>query len=295
VWACRADGIDVGGLEIDIAGDVPVGAGLSSSAAICCALAAAICDEFGRPIEPTAVAALARRAENDYVGAPTGVMDQLASMLGTAGHATLLDCRTLASRQVPLDVDDAGFALLVVDTHARHELVSSGYGDRRRACEHAAALLGVTALRDATLDQVESLSDATLARRARHVVTEIDRVRDVVTLLDADRVSEIGPALTASHASLRDDFEVSCHELDVAVDAALAAGALGARMTGGGFGGSAIALCRADDAPAVQSAVEAAYREQGWDRPTTWNVVASAGAQRAVQPLSAPAVNPRTK
>jgi galactokinase len=280
VWACRADGIDVGGLEIDIESDVPVGAGLSSSAAICCSLAAAIVDESGGGVDPRSVAALARRAENDYVGAPTGVMDQLASMLGTPGHATLLDCRTLAARQVPLDLQSARLALLVVDTHARHELVSSGYGDRRRDCERAAEQLGVDALRDATLDQAESLADPTLARRARHVVTEIARVHDVVDLLEAGRTAEIGPALTASHASLRDDFEVSCRELDVVVDTALATGALGARMTGGGFGGSAVVLCAADDAARVQTAVEAAYREQGWDDPTTWSVVPSAGAQR---------------
>jgi galactokinase len=280
VWACGAEGMDIGGLEIDIASDVPVGAGLSSSAAICCALAAAIAEELGREIGPREVAALARRAENDYVGAPTGVMDQLASMLGTPGHATLLDCRSLESRQVPLDLDGAGLSLLLIDTMARHTLVSSAYGDRRRACEEAASLLGVAALRDATVDQAESIDDPTLARRARHVVTEIARVHDVVRLLDAGRTDEIGSALTASHASLRDDFEVSCPELDVAVDAALSSGALGARMTGGGFGGCVIALCRGDGT-AVESAVRLAYREQAWHAPTTWRVVPSAGAHRA--------------
>ena len=281
VWAWGAEGMDIGGLEIDIVSDVPVGAGLSSSAAICCALAAAIAEELGRETHPRQVAALARRAENDYVGAPTGVMDQLASMLGTTGHATLLDCRSLESRQVPLDLAGGGLSLLLVDTGARHTLVSSAYGDRRRACAEAATLLGVAALRDATVDQAESIDDPALARRARHVVTEIARVREVADLLDAGRTDEIGTALTASHASLRDDFEVSCPELDVAVDAALSAGALGARMTGGGFGGCAIALCRADDVAAAETAVRLAYRGHGWQQPTTWHVVPSAGAHRA--------------
>jgi galactokinase len=273
--------MDVGGLEIDIASDVPVGAGLSSSAAVCCALAAAIADEVGRGIDATEIAAIARRAENDYVGAPTGVMDQLASVLGTADHATLIDCRSLESRQVRFDLVGAGLSLLLIDTKARHTLVSSGYGDRRRACDEAAALLGVEALRDATVAQVESIDDPVLARRARHVVTEIARVREVVQLLDAGRADEIGPALTASHTSLRDDFEVSCPELDVAVETTLSANALGARMTGGGFGGCAIALCRAGDAATIGTAVRLAYRERRWDAPAVWSVAPSAGARRA--------------
>jgi galactokinase len=210
-------------------------------------------------------------------------MDQLASMLGTAGHATLLDCRSLESRQVPFDLVGAGLSLLLIDTRARHTIVSSAYGDRRRACDEAASLLGVDALRDASVAQVDSLGDPVLARRARHVVTEIMRVREVGELLDAGRTDEIGPALTASHASLRDDFEVSCPELDVAVDAALSASALGARMTGGGFGGCAIALCRADGSTTVEAAVRLAYREQGWHEPTTWVVVPSPGARRAAR------------
>jgi galactokinase len=159
--------------------------------------------------------------------------------------------------------------------------VSSAYGDRRRECEAAARSLGVDSLRDVgDVDDLGRLHDPTVSRRARHVVTEIARVADVADLLDEGRVDEIGPALTASHASLRDDFEVSAPELDAAVDAAVASGALGARMTGGGFGGCAIALCRAVDARVVQEAVERAYREQGWDPPTTWSVAPSAGARK---------------
>ena len=280
VWACRSRGMDVHGLEIEIESDLPVGAGLSSSAAICCSLTAAIADDLGSALGPTDIAAIARSAENDYVGAPTGVMDQLASMLATDGHATLLDCRTLDSRQVPFDVAAAGLSLLLIDTGARHTLVSSGYGDRRGECEQAAESLGVAALRDATFDQAASLADPLLARRARHVVSEIARVEEVVRLLDAGRLRDIGGALTASHISLRDDFEVSCPELDTAVDAALGASALGARMTGGGFGGCVVALCGRAEADQLEAAVDAAYRERGWTTPTTWSVVASAGARR---------------
>jgi galactokinase len=280
VWACREAGIEAGGLEIDITSDVPVGAGLSSSAAICCSIAAALCDEAGVRVDRTEVAALARRAENEYVGAPTGVMDQLASVLGTAGHVTLLDCRSLDSRQVPFDPAAAGLTVLLIDTHARHTLVTSEYGDRRRQCEAAANALGVTALRDASVEDVDTLDDPLLLRRARHVVTEIARVDEVARLLETGRIRDIGSTLTASHASLRDDFEVSCVELDVTVDAALAAGSIGARMTGGGFGGCAVVVCQTADARSVQGAVELAYRERGWDSPTTWDVVPSPGARR---------------
>jgi galactokinase len=280
VWACRAHGLDVPGLEITIESDVPIGAGLSSSAAICCSVAAAIVGEVGGGLDPTEIAAIARRAENDYVGAPTGVMDQLASMLGTAGHATLLDCRTLASRQVPLDVTSVGLALMLIDTGVHHKLVSSGYSDRRRDCERAAELLGLEALRDATIEQAVSLGDATLVRRARHVVTEIVRVQDVADLLDARRFADIGGALTESHTSLRDDFEVSCAELDVAVETALGEGALGARMTGGGFGGCVLVLCHDGQQDEITDAVDAAYKQRDWDPPTAWDAKPSQGARR---------------
>jgi galactokinase len=281
VWACTSHGLDVPGLEITIESDVPIGAGLSSSAAICCSVAAAIVGEVGAALDPTQIAAIARRAENDYVGAPTGVMDQLASMLGTAGHATLLDCRSLASRQVPLDVASVGLALMLIDTGVHHKLVSSGYSDRRRDCERAAELLGVDALRDATIEQVRSLDDETLVRRARHVVTEIGRVEQVADLLDAGQFADIGDAMTASHASLRDDFEVSCDELNVAVEAALGEGALGARMTGGGFGGSVLVLCRDGQQAEIGDAVDAAYKQHGWNPPTVWDAKPSQGAHRA--------------
>ncbi len=223
---------------------------------------------------------MAHRAENDFVGVPSGPMDQLAAVFGEAGHAVLLDCRDLSTRQVGFDSAAAGLQVLVVDTHAEHEHSSGEYAERRRQCERARDLLGLDSLRDATLDDVERLDDPLLRARTHHVVTEIARVVEVVEILDAGRPQDIGGYLTASHHSLRDDFEVSCDELDVTVDAALSAGALGARMTGGGFGGCAIALVRDTDVHAVSREVHAAYATRGWHPPTTFAALPSPGAHR---------------
>ncbi len=269
-----------GGLEIEITGDVPIGAGLSSSAAVECAVACALNDELELGLTREAIADVARRAENDYVGVPTGTMDQLASMLCQPDHALLLDCRSLEVRQLPLDPGASGLTLVLINTLAEHSLQGSEYGDRRRDCERAAAELGLDALRDATMEQVACLGDARLRRRAHHVVTEIQRVRDVAAHLDAGQPGEIGDLLTASHQSLRDDFEVSCDELDVAVDAAVDAGALGARMTGGGFGGCALAVCREDDVDRVREAVLTAYAAHQWQPPPVWETTPSSGAHR---------------
>ena len=274
----RRDRWDGVGLDIRLTSDVPVGAGLSSSAALECSVAAALNDELDLGLDRSGLAAVARRAENDFVGVPTGSMDQLASMLCEEGAALYLDCRSLQTRSVPLDLARDGLVLLVIDTHAEHELAGSEYGDRRDSCEQAAQALGVDSLRDATAEQADGLDDPVLRRRARHVVTEIERVRQVVAVLESGSASGIGGFLTASHDSLRDDYEVSCEELDVAVDAALAAGALGARMTGGGFGGCAIALCREDDVDRVSDAVQGAYAERGWADPTIWPTLPAAGA-----------------
>lgn len=271
----------ISGLDVDLASDVPVGAGLSSSAALECSVACALNDEFDLGLDRREIADLARRAENDFVGVPTGSMDQLASMLCEAGHALFLDCQTMETRLIAFDPSTDDLALLVINTHADHELAGSEYGDRRRACEAAASQLGVESLRDATLGQVATLDDQFLQRLARHVVTEIQRVREVVELLDAGRQRDIGDLLTASHESLRVDYEVSCEELDVTVDAALAAGALGARMTGGGFGGCAIALIRSSDARSVEGSVRAAYDDRGWQAPTIWSASPAQGAARA--------------
>jgi len=285
VWALREAGHSVGaGADVVVDGRVPEGAGLSSSAALECAVATALDDVLGLDLGRTELARLAQRAENEYVGVPSGIMDQMAAMLCAAGHALFLDCRSLAAEHVPLNPDRHGLIVLVVDTRAPHRLAGGEYADRRRSCEQAAAALGVPTLRDvppAGLDAaLARLADGTLRRRVRHVVTENQRVLDTVRLLRAGRAADIGPLLSASHASLREDFEVTTPHLDVAVHAALDAGALGARMTGGGFGGCALALVRTGAAEQVRSAVRQAYTEHGFDPPRFFAVTPSAGAHR---------------
>jgi len=280
VWALRKAGHEIPGLDLSITSDVPTGAGLSSSAALTCSVGAAIADELALGLSPVEVASFARRSENDFAGAPTGVMDQLASMLGQAGHAVLLDCRSLETRPIPLALHGFGLSLLLIDTMARHQLVGSEYADRRADCEAAAAELGLESLRDARVDQVGNLSQDVLRRRAHHVISEIQRVRDVVAHLDAGHPTDIGGYLTASHESLRDDFEVSCDELDVAVEAALSAGALGARMTGGGFGGCVVSLCRDTDSDGIKRRVLQAFEANAWVAPRIWEPRPAAGARR---------------
>jgi galactokinase len=282
-WALGQAGVEVGGADLVVDGDVPAGAGLSSSAALECATATALADLEGAGLDRVAVAGLARRAENEVVGVPSGVMDQMASMLGRAGHALFLDTRSLNTEQVPLPLEAAGLCLVVIDTRAGHRLVDGAYADRRAACEAAAATLGVPALRDATPAQVEAAADALGEeglRRARHVVTENARVLEAVRLLRAGELERLGPLLAASHASLRDDYEVSSPELDTAVEAAVTAGAVGARMTGAGFGGSALALARADLVGRIDGQVQAAFAAAGLGPPSVAAVVPSDGARR---------------
>jgi galactokinase len=276
-----------GGLGIVVDGDVPAGAGLSSSAALECAVALALRDLLAPELAAEDLVGLTQHAENAYVGAPTGILDQSAALLCTAGHALFLDTRDRRTEQVPLDLEAAGLALLVVDSGETHDHAEGGYGDRRRECEQAAARLGVGLLREvpdvaalAPLDDGTELG-AVLLRRARHVVTEDARVLEVVaTLRGGGDPRDVGPVLTAGHASLRDDFEVSTALLDATVAAALDAGAHGARMVGGGFGGSAIALVDADAVGRVRSGVTAAYRAAGAAEPRTFVAVPSAGARR---------------
>ena len=283
VWALQDAGFDVPPATLDIESDVPVGAGLSSSAALECAVLTALV-ELGRldlPVERRP--ALAQRAENEYVGMPCGILDQSASTLCREGHALFLDCRSLALEHIPFDLTGLGLAILVVDTRAPHAHVDGEYAARRRAAEEAAALLGVPALRDAVLADVGRLPEH-LAKRARHVITENQRVLDTVELLRGGQVREIGPLMTASHVSLRDDFEVTVPELDTAVDAAIAAGAYGARMTGGGFGGCVLALVDAGRVPLVEASVRNAFAEKGFNAPVSFVAVPSAGAHVVAGP-----------
>jgi galactokinase len=276
-----------GGVSILVDTDVPVGAGLSSSAALTCSVALALRDLAAPELQPQDLVELARRAENDFVGAPTGILDQSASVLCTRGHALFLDTRDLVSEQVPLDLAAAGLALLVIDSGVTHDHADGGYGDRRRECEAAAQRLGVPLLREVDdVAALDVLADGTaegevLLRRARHIVTEDARVLAVVAALrgDADPRT-VGPVLTAGHASLRDDFEISIPLLDACVEAALEAGAHGARMVGGGFGGSAIALVDADSVDAVTAAVTTRFAREGAGTPRTFVTVPSAGARR---------------
>jgi len=283
VWAMRARGVPLPGLDVAIVGDVPLGAGLSSSASVECAVGAGLDDRTGAALDRTELALLARHAENDFVGVPCGVMDQMASVHGREGHLVFLDTRTLAVEHVPLDLAAFGLSLLVVDTRAPHRLADGAYAERRATCEAAAAALGVRALRDVhDLDAaLEAVTSEVQRRRVRHVVTENQRVVEVVDLLRAGADPRaVGRLLTASHASLRDDYEVTVPELDVAVDAALAAGAHGARMTGGGFGGSVIALVDDDAVGAVADAIGAAFRAEGFAEPRPFSVTPAAGARR---------------
>jgi galactokinase len=289
LWALQEAGHRVQGLDLLVDGAVPQGAGLSSSAALECAVAAAVSDLLGLDLlaDDTARATLAAicvNAENTIAGAPTGGMDQSASLRCQAGQALLLDCRDFSVAQVPFDLSAHGLALLVMDTRAEHALVDGQYAQRRASCDEAARQLGVASLRevdfgdlDETLDR---LPDNGIRARARHIVTEIERVRQTVLLLRSDRLSEVGSVFNDSHASMRDDFEISCAELDVAVEAATTQGALGARMTGGGFGGSAIALVPVPSTAAITSAVTDAFADNGFGAPHCFAITAGGSARR---------------
>jgi galactokinase len=284
VWTLREAGHRVGGgWDVSVDGQVPEGSGLSSSAALECSVVAALDDALGLQLPRRDLALLAQRAENAFVGMPSGVMDQMAAMLCTAGAALFLDTRTLAAEQVPFDLAAESLTLLVVDTRTPHRLVEGEYAARRRSCERAAAVLGVPALRDLSGADLPAalarLADDVQRRLVRHVVSENERVLATVQLLRSGRLREIGPLLTASHASLRDDFEVTVPQLDIAVQAALAAGAYGARMTGGGFGGCVIVLAEAAGERAVREAVDAAYAAHGFGPPSYLTAIASAGAR----------------
>ena len=283
VWALEQDGWSLPGLDVVVDSTVPIGAGLSSSAAIECAVATAVLPVLGVEDTPALRRSLVEacvRAERDMAGAPTGGMDQSVSLLAEEGHALLLDFQDGSSRQVPWTPADDGLALLVVDTRVSHELTDGGYAARRADCEEAASQLGVATLREVAgqQDVLNRLDDDRIVRRARHVLTEMERVDDAVALLSRGEHASLGPLLDASHASLRDDFEVSCAELDVAVGTCRDHGALGARMTGGGFGGSAVALLPEETIGEVTAAVAAAFKARGWRTPAFLLAPASRGA-----------------
>jgi galactokinase len=285
-WALTQFGADlaaVPGLDIFIVSDVPVGAGLSSSHALESAVGLALNDLWQLGLDRQTIARVAQVTENRVVGAPTGIMDQSASLLGEADSAVFLDCRSLDYRIIPLGLDAAGLEVLIIDTGVKHEHATGGYAERRASCELGAALLGVESLRDVTIDELpraRDLLDDVTFRRVRHVVTENQRVLDTVAALEANGPRAIGELLDASHRSMRDDFEISVPELDLAVETALENGAIGARMTGGGFGGSAIALVARDDVSRIQVAIDGAFSEHAFGIPDTFVVRPSKGAVR---------------
>ncbi|MCX5256550.1 galactokinase [Streptomyces canus] len=287
VWALREAGHPVTGADVHLASTVPAGAGLSSSAALEVVVALALNDLYDLGLQRWQLARLCQRAENVYVGAPTGIMDQTASACCEAGHALFLDTRDLSQKQIPFDLAAEGMVLLVVDTRVKHSHSEGEYGKRRAGCERGAALLGVDALRDIPYGELDAAlarlgDDEEAVRLVRHVVTEDERVEKTIALLESGETRAIGPVLIAGHASLRDDFRISCPELDLVVDTALATGALGARMTGGGFGGSAIVLAEAADVETITKAVQEAFAAAEFTAPRVFEAVPSAGARRLV-------------
>jgi galactokinase len=282
MWALRQAGYPVPGGAMSITSDVEMGSGLASSAALECAVLGAIASASGARIEPIERARLAQRAENDYVSAPTGLLDQLASLFGEPSTALLIDFRDLAVRPVTFDPDGCGVALLLIDSRARHRHAGGDYAARRASCERAAADLAASSLRevqDRAPTVLAAVTDPVAARRARHVLTENCRVLDFVAALDDSDFTKAGHILTASHASMRDDFEITTEHIDLIADTAVRAGALGARMTGGGFGGCVIALVPTDQAEVVGDVVRRAVCDAGFEQPVITRTRAAAGAR----------------
>lgn len=270
------------GVDLMIDGHVPLGAGLSSSAALECSVATAMNHLFDMGFSLEELARLTQKAENQYVGVPCGIMDQSVSLMATEGSALLLDCRDLSTKNIPFDVAASGLELLIIDTQAHHALTDGGYAERRASCDSVVAKLGIRSMRELTIEQLDSsraLLTETEFVRARHAVTEMRRVLDCVEALSATDFVKVGQLINQSHASLRDDYTVSCPELDTAVDAANAAGALGARMVGGGFGGSAIALIKAADTTDTIKAIEKAFAAKKFKSPRFFTSLPSHGAQ----------------
>jgi galactokinase len=271
----------VPGGDMSITSEIPMGAGLSSSAALECAVLGALACAGGLHIDRLDQARIAQRAENEYVGAPTGLLDQLSSLFGEASTALLIDFRQLSVEPVPFDPATYGVALLLIDSRERHGHVGGEYAARRLSCERAAADVGVVSLReiqDRGVSILNGVTDPVDARRARHVLTENQRVFDVVAALGDSDYAEAGRIFTASHASMRDDFDITTKHIDLIADAAVDAGAFGARMTGGGFGGCVIALVPVERVSTIGDAVRAAVRATGYVEPTITETYAAAGA-----------------
>ena len=271
------------GFDCFIDSDVPVGAGLSSSAAIECAVAVALNELWGAVRTEEQLAAIGQRAENEVVGAPTGIMDQMAAIKGQPDSAVLIDCRSLETEVVPLGLAEQGLLVAVMDTQVAHRHSDGGYASRRAACELGAMTMGAQSLREldvADLNRAQELLDDLTFRRVRHVLTENARVLETVVALKTKNLSALGELLLASHASMRDDFEISIEELDTAVEVAVRVGAVGSRMTGGGFGGAALAVIREDLLPELEAEVTATFAAKGYRAPRVFAVAASAGARR---------------
>ena len=270
------------GVDLLIDGHVPLGAGLSSSAALECSVATAMNHLFDLGYNLEELARLTQKAENQYVGVPCGIMDQSVSLMATQGSALLLDCRDLTTKNIPFDVASSGLELLIIDTQAHHALTDGGYAERRASCESVVAKLGISSLRELSMEQLENsrgLLTETEFVRARHAVTEMKRVLECVEALSNSDFAKVGQLINQSHTSLRDDYTVSCPELDTAVEAALAAGALGSRMVGGGFGGSAIALIQASKTTETIKSVEKAFSSKGFKAPRFFTSLPSQGAE----------------
>jgi galactokinase len=279
IWALRCAGHAVPGGAMSITSDVEMGAGLSSSAALECAALGALMSAGGIHIERFKRALLAQRAENDYVGAPTGLLDQLAVLFGGRSAALLIDFADLTVRSVAFDPDASGVVLLLIDSRGRHSNAGGEYAARRASCERVATELQVSSLRDIDdLSAVAALCDPVDARRARHVLTENQRVLDFVAAVCVSDFVAAGRILTASHASMRDDFEITTERIDLIADSVVAAGAFGARMTGGGFGGCVIALVPADRVEAVGQTVRRTLRDHPQPVITRTHAAQGAGA-----------------
>jgi galactokinase len=284
-WSLIQSGVKSQGFDLYVESNVPVGAGLSSSAAIECSVALALNDLWGSGFSRSDLTRVGQRAENEIVGAPTGIMDQTASLFGQVDHAVFLDCRTLEAKPTWLALRENGLEILVMDTRVAHRLTDGGYAARRQSVEEAARLLGVSSLRDVSVESLEASRDLledVVYKRARHVVTENERVTQTVELLSSSGPKAIGQLMIESHASMRDDFQISISELDVAVETAIAEGAIGARMTGGGFGGAAIALIESGKVASLSTAVIDKFQDHGFEKPEIFTVRADEGAKREI-------------